>query len=745
MQCDFLNSLHLKEYMKTKIVSIAAICCFILANMVNAQIPVYLDVNQPIEKRIESALSQMTLGEKVAMCSAQSKFSSPGVPRLGIPEIWMTDGPHGIREEVFWDKWDGAKWTNDSCTAFPALTCLAASFNPEISSLYGKSIGEEARYRNKGVLLGPGVNIYRIPLNGRNFEYMGEDPYLSSRMVVPYVQAVQQNGVAACVKHFALNNQEKDRMSVNVEVSDRALYEIYLPAFKAAVQEGKAWSIMGAYNQLRGQHCCHNDLLLNKILKTDWQFDGAVISDWGGVHNTEQSVYNGLDLEMGTSTNGLTTDGTSPYSEYYLADPYLQGIKSGKYSEKELNQKVTRLLRLIFRTTMAANRPFGKFVSPEHSEAARKIAEQGIVLLKNDKQTLPIPVGKYKRIAVIGDNAVRSLVIGGGSSSLKVAYEVSPLEGFTAKYGAETIAFARGYSADLDYRKPESKTIADSLLASAVETARNVDAVIFVGGLNKNWFQDSEGDDRQSMALPYEQDKVINTLMTVNKNLTVILCSGNAVEMPWLPQVPALIQAWYLGSEAGNAIANIVSGEVNPSGKLPFSFPKKLEDNAAYSYGALSYPGKDNKQEYMEDILVGYRWFDTKKIAPQFPFGYGLSYTTFSYGKPSTDKTEYQANDIITLTFQLSNTGKTAGAEIVQVYASQPKASVLRPVKELKAFKKVQLNAGETVTVELKIKTQDLAYYNDKTQSWVVEPGEFILQTATSSANIKGKAVVKIK
>jgi len=731
--------------MKIKIVSIAAICCFILANMVNAQIPVYLDVNQPIEKRIESALSQMTLGEKVAMCSAQSKFSSPGVPRLGIPEIWMTDGPHGIREEVFWDKWDGAKWTNDSCTAFPALTCLAASFNPEISALYGKSIGEEARYRNKGVLLGPGVNIYRIPLNGRNFEYMGEDPYLSSRMVVPYVQAVQQNGVAACVKHFALNNQEKDRMGINVEVSNRALYEIYLPAFKAAVQEGKAWSIMGAYNQFRGQHCCHNDLLLNKILKNDWQFDGAVISDWGGVHNTEQSVYNGLDLEMGTSTNGLTTDGTSPYSEYYLADPYLQGIKSGKYSEKELNQKVTRLLRLIFRTTMAPNRPFGKFVSPEHSEAARKIAEQGIVLLKNDKQTLPIPVGKYKRIAVIGDNAVRSLVIGGGSSSLKVAYEVSPLEGLIAKYGAEAIAFSRGYSPDLDYRKPESKIIADSLLASAVETARNADAVIFVGGLNKNWFQDSEGDDRQSMALPYEQDKVINTLMTVNKNLTVILCSGNAVEMPWLPQVPALIQAWYLGSEAGNAIANIVSGEVNPSGKLPFSFPKKLEDNAAYSYGALSYPGKDNKQEYMEDILVGYRWFDTKKITPQFPFGYGLSYTTFSYGKPSTDKTEYQANDIIKLTFQLSNTGKTAGAEIVQMYASQPKASVLRPVKELKAFKKVQLNAGETTTVELKIKTQDLAYYYDKTQSWVVEPGEFILQTAASSANIKGKVVVKIK
>lgn len=731
--------------MKTKIVSIVVIFHMTLLNMVNAQTPVYQDANQPIEKRIESALSLMTLEEKVAMCHAQSKFSSRGVPRLGIPEIWMTDGPHGIREEVFWDQWDGAKWTNDSCTAFPALTCLAASFNPEISSLYGKSIGEEARYRNKGVLLGPGVNIYRTPLNGRNFEYMGEDPYLSSRMVVPYVQAVQQNGVAACVKHFALNNQEKDRMGINVEVSDRALYEIYLPAFKAAVQEGKAWSIMGAYNQFRGQHCCHNDLLLNKILKNDWQFDGAVISDWGGVHNTEQSVYNGLDLEMGTSTNGLTTDGTSPYSEYYLANPYLQGLKSGKYSEKELNEKVTRLLRLIFRTTMAANRPFGKYVSPEHSEAARKIAEQGIVLLKNDKQTLPIPVGKYRRIAVIGDNAVRSLVVGGGSSSLKVAYEVSPLEGLKAKYGAETIAFSKGYSADLDDRKPESKTVADSLLAAAVATARNADVVIFVGGLNKNWFQDSEGDDRKSMALPYNQDKVINALMATNKNLTVILCSGNAVEMPWLSQVPALVQAWYLGSEAGNAIANIISGEVNPSGKLPFSFPKKLEDNAAHSFGQMSYPGDGKKQEYKEDILVGYRWFDTKKIVPQFPFGYGLSYSTFEYGKMSADKKEYAKTDIVKVVFTVKNTGKTDGAEIAQVYMSQPKASVVRPVKELKAFKKVYLKAGETQTVELELKVKDFAFYNDKTQTWDVEPGEFVLCNAASSANIKSKVSISVK
>jgi beta-glucosidase len=730
---------------KRRVLGICVLSLLISFNALRAQKPIYLDVNQPIEKRVENALSLMTLEEKVDMCHAQSKFSSKGVPRLGIPEIWMTDGPHGIREEVFWDEWSGAKWTNDSCTAFPALTCLAATFNPEASYLYGKSIGEEARFRGKTVLLGPGVNIYRTPMNGRNFEYMGEDPYLSSRMVVPYIQGVQLSGVAACVKHFALNNQEKDRFAVNVEVSDRALNEIYLPAFKAAVQEGNAWSIMGAYNQFRGQYCCHNELLLNKILKIDWKFDGVVISDWGGTHDSDEAVNNGLDLEMGTSTNGLPTDGTAPYSEYYLANPFLRGIKSGKYDEKTLNDKVSRLLRMILRTTMSANRPFGKFVSPEHSDAARKIAEQGIVLLKNEKQTLPIPVGKYKKIAVIGDNATRSLVVGGGSSSLKVAYEVSPLEGLTKKYGKDVVLFSKGYSSDLDDNKPESKLIADSLLKAAVEVAKNADAVIYIGGLNKNWFQDSEGDDRQSFVLPYEQDKLINAIISTNKNLTVLLCSGNAVEMPWIEKVPALVQTWYLGSEAGNAIANVISGEVNPSGKLPFSFPKKLEDNAAISFGKISYPGIDNKQEYLEDILVGYRWFDTKKIAPLFPFGFGLSYTTFEYGKISTDKNKYSVDETIKLTFTLKNAGEVDGFESVQIYASQPKASVLRPEKELKAFKKVFLKAGETKNVELQIETNDLAFYKDKTKEWTLESGEYVLRNAASSSDIKSKVSFSIR
>ena len=548
-------------------------------------------------------------------------------------------------------------------------------------------------------------------------------------------------------QQFALNNQEVGRMSIDVQVSDRALYEIYLPAFKAAVQEGKAWSIMGAYNQFRGQHCCHNDLLLSKILKQDWKFDGVVISDWGGVHNTDQSVYYGLDLEMGTSTNGLTTDGTSPYSEYYLANPYLKGLKSGKYDEKILNDKVSRILRLIFRTTMSADRPFGKFVSPEHSEAARKIAEQGIVLLKNEKQTLPVPVGKYKKIAVIGENATKSLVIGGGSSSLKVAYEVSPLQGFIKKYGKETIVHSIGYaSGPSNYGKEmPSKLNADSLLADAVEVAKTAEIVFFVGGLNKNHFQDCEGGDRKSMALPFGQDKVISAIQAVNKNIVVVLLSGNAVDMPWLAQVPALVQGWYLGSEAGNALANIVSGEVNPSGKLPFSFPKKLEDNAAHSFGTISYPGDGKKQEYLEDILVGYRWFDTKKIAPQFAFGFGLSYTSFELSKPTTDKKIYSANEVVKLSVNLKNTGKVAGAEVIQVYIADEKASVLRPLKELKAFAKKELAAGETATIEISLPVNEWAFYNETIKDWTLEAGKFTIYVETSSAINKNKVSVEIK
>ena len=716
--------------------------------MVSAQqkTPVYLEVTKPIEARVENALSLMTVEEKVAMCHAQSKFSSKGVARLGIPDVWSSDGSHGVSDEKLWDEWSGAQWTNDSCTAFPALTALAATFNPEMAMLFGKSIGEEARHREKTILLGPGVNIYRSPLNGRNFEYMGEDPYLASRMVVPYIQGVQSCGVAACVKHFALNNQEICRGEINVNLSDRALHEIYLPAFKAAVQEGKAWSIMGAYNKLRGEHSCHNDLLLNKILKQDWKFDGVVVSDWGGVHNTDEAVNNGLDIEMGTYTNGLTTQGHFPFSSYYLANPFLKGIKEGKYDMAKLDDKARRILRMIFRTTMSANRPFGRFVSPEHSEAARTIAQEAIVLLKNENNMLPIFVGKYKKIAVIGENATRSLVVGGGSTALKVAYEVSPLQGLKDKYGNDRVVYSMGYASgpSLYGREEPSKLNADSLLNAAVNIAKIADVVIFVGGLNKNYFQDCESGDRKSLSLPFGEDKLIESIQQVNKNTVVVLASGNAVVMPWLKNTPAVVQSWYLGSESGNALADILSGDVNPSGKLPFSFPKKLTDIGAHAFDKLCYPGDSMNVQYKEDILVGYRWLDTKKIEPLFPFGYGLSYTSFTYSKPSVDATEVKTDGTVKVSFTLTNTGKVDGAETAQLYVSKSKSAVVRAAKELKAFKKTFLKAGECKIVTIEVPVSSFAYYNESKGAWDVETGIYTFLVGSSSRDIKGKVDVEV-
>ncbi len=707
---------------------------------------IYLDVTKPIEDRVENALSLMTTEEKVALCHAQSKFSSKGVARLGIPDVWSSDGSHGVSDEKLWSEWNSAQWTNDSCTAFPALTALAATFNPEIAFLFGKSIGEEARHREKAILLAPGVNIYRSPLDGRNFEYMGEDPYLASRMVVPYIHGVQSNGVAACVKHFALNNQEIWRGIINVNVSDRALHEIYLPAFKAAVQEGNVWSIMGAYNQYKGEFCCHNDLLLNKILKQDWKFDGVVVSDWGGTHSTDQAVNNGLDLEMGTYTNGLTTEGHFPFSSYYLADPFLKGLKDGKYDMAKLDDKARRILRLIFRTTMSANRPFGRFVSPEHSQAARKIAQEAIVLLKNEKNILPIAVGKYQKIAVIGENANRSMIVGGGSTSLKAAYEVSPLQGIQDKYGKDCVVYSMGYASgpSLYGREEPSKLNADSLLNAAVELAKTADVVFFVGGLNKNYFQDCEGGDRKSLSLPFGEDKLIESIQKVNKNVVVVLLSGNAVDMPWLSKIPAVVQAWYLGSEAGNAIVDIISGDVNPSGKLPFTFPKKLTDIGAHAFDKLCYPGDSVNVYYKEDILVGYRWLDTKKIEPLFPFGCGLSYTTFAYSKPSVDATELKSNGTVKISFTMTNTGKVDGHETAQLYVSKSKSIVARAAKELKAFKKTFLKAGESKIITIEVPVSSLAYFNEAKQAWEVESGIYSLLLGSSSRDIKGKVDVKI-
>jgi glycoside hydrolase family 3 domain protein len=712
------------------------------------QTPIYLDATQPIEKRIDDALSRMTLQEKVAMCHAQSKFSSPGVPRLGIPENWATDGPHGIRAEVFWDEWNQAGWTNDKCTAFPALTCLAATWNPDLSLEYGKAIGEEARYRNKNILLGPGVNIYRTPLNGRNFEYMGEDPYLASRMVVPYVQGVQRNGVAACVKHYALNNQEINRHTVNVKVSDRALYEIYLPAFKAAVQEGKAWSIMGAYNKYKDQWACQNQYLLQDILRKEWGFDGAVVSDWGGVNSTDEAALHGLDMEFGTWTDGLTENQSNAYDYYHLAQPFLKKLQSGEIKEEVVNEKVRNILRLIFRTNMAANRPYGSFASPEHFAIARKIGQEGIVLLKNDKNVLPIELGKTKTIAVIGENAIKMMTVGGGSSSLKAVHEVLPLNGIKNGVGTGAkVLYARGYVSD-DYKDQDGLSAADitdkrsaqELLTEALKIAGQADVVIFIGGLNKHNGQDCEGNDRKEYGLPYGQDALIEALAKTNKNLVVVLISGNAMAMPWVKQVPTIVQDWYLGSEAGNSLADVLFGDVNPSGKLPFTFPVRLEDNAAAAMG--QYPG-DKDVAYNEDIFVGYRYADTKGVKPLFAFGHGLSYTTFKYGKLTADKKKTTGD--ITFTITVQNTGKRDGAEVVQLYIHDEQSSLPRPYKELKGFQKVFLKAGEVKTITFHISKNDLSFFQPEQHAWVAEKGVFKALVGASSADIKSEVSFELE
>lgn len=740
-------------------VIIAGALSVILTGNVWAQTPVYLDETKPVEDRIEDALKRMTLEEKVALTHAQSKFCSPGVARLGIPEFWMTDGPHGIRPEVLWDEWDQAGWTNDSCVAFPALTCLAATWNPEVSMLYGKSIGEEARYRNKTVLLGPGVNIYRSPLNGRNFEYMGEDPYLAGKMVVPYVQGVQLNGVAACVKHYALNNQEVNRHTTNVIVDDRALYEIYLPAFKAAVQEGKAWAIMGSYNLYKDQHACHNQYLLNDILKGEWGFDGVVVSDWGGVHDTKEAIHNGLDMEFGSWTNGLSNGASNAYDNYYLAQPYLRLIKEGKAGTKELDDKVRRILRLAYRTTMDRNRPYGAMCSEAHIAAARHIAEEGIVLLQNKNNTLPIDLAKVKKIAVVGENAVKMMTVGGGSSSLKVKYELSPLDGIKKRVGNRAeVVYARGYVGDPsgEYngvksgQNLEDKRSPEELIAEAVQVAKECDCVIFIGGLNKSVHQDCEDSDRKDIALSYGQDAVISALAKANKNLVVVNISGNAVAMPWVKEVPSIVQAWYLGTESGNAIASVLMGDVNPSGKLPFTFPVALEDVGAHKLG--EYPGVPRNdgsgivdEKYNEGIFVGYRWAEKNKIAPLFPFGHGLSYTTFAYGTPVASSKTITADGNIQVSLTVKNTGAVAGKEVVQLYIGDEKSSVPRPVKELKGFRKVELLPGEEKEVVFTITDDDLKFFDAAAHAWKAEPGRFKAYVAASATDVRATLTFEYK
>ena len=713
---------------------------FVLASAA-AQAQVYLDPTAPLEQRVEDALGRMTTPEKIKVLHAQSKFTSAGVPRLGIRQLNMDDGPHGVREELEWNTWSPAKWTNDYVVAFPSLTCLAATWNRDLSALYGHAVSEEFAFRGKDIMLGPGVNIQRTPMNGRAFEYMGEDPVLAAEMVVPYIQAAQKNGVACCLKHFVLNDQEIDRFTVNVNVSERAMREVYLYPFQKAVEEAHVYTIMGSYNLWHGTHCCQNDELLNGILKKEWGWDGAVVSDWGGVTDTYEAATGGMDIEMGTGTDGKIKESEFTYDDYYLGRPFEQLINEGKIPMSVLDDKVRRVLRTIFRTAMNPNKVIGSQCSEAHYEACRQIGEEGIVLLKNaapKKKTalLPLDGDRYQRILVVGENATRSLTQGGGSSELKTLRDTSPLEALQAVYG-DKVSYAKGYNSGRALYSKVDKVSAEEqaqLKAEALEKAREADLIIYIGGMNKNHKQDCENGDRESYDLSFGQNELISELAAIQPNIVVVTFGGNPYSTPWLAQVPALVHCWYLGSEAGTALVNVLTGKTNPSGKLPVTFAKAYEDYPYVKYGEEAYPGKDRQVYYREDVFVGYRGFERDKKQPQFPFGYGLSYTTFRYGKPAVEKT----TEGWTVTVDVTNTGSREGKETVQLYVGEQKPSAQNPIKQLKTFNKVTLQAGETKTVTLTLTPKDLQTWDEQTHQWTQPTTPLRAYVGASSTDIRG-------
>ena len=720
-----------------------------MMTLTSANAQVYLDPQAPIESRVKDALSRMTTHEKIKVLHAQSKFTSAGVPRLGIRQLNMDDGPHGVREELEWNTWNPARWTNDYCVAFPSLTCLAATWNRDLSAVYGNAISEEFAYRGKDLLLGPGVNIQRTPLNGRAFEYMGEDPYLAGEMAVPYIVAAQKNGVGCCLKHYVLNDQETDRFAVNVNVSERALREIYLYPFEQAVKRAHVWSIMGSYNLWQNVHCCHNDALINGILKKEWGWDGALVSDWGGTTNTQEAVFGGLDIEMGTFTDGKLRESEFGYDDYYLAKPFEQLINDGKVPMSVLDDKVARVLRLMFRTGMNPQKVIGSMCSEAHYEACRQIGEEGIVMLKNEKDILPLSSYIYNKVLVVGENATRSLTQGGGSSELKTLKDVSPLEAISSQLSTLnsqlSTDYAQGYMSGramydrVDRVDPAKQA---ELKAEALEKAKTADLIIFIGGLNKNHRQDCENGDRESYDLSFGQNELISELAKIQKNIIVVTFGGNPYAMPWINDVRAVLHCWYLGSEAGNALVNVLTGKVNPSGKLPVTIAQNYEDYPYVKFGTEAYPGVNKQVYYKEDIFVGYRGFERNKTKALFPFGFGLSYTTFKYGKPTVT---LSGDDIVVET-TITNTGSVAGREVAQVYVSAPKnKQIEKPVKELKAFGKTRsLKPGESETLRMTLKKTNLSSWDEATHQWLLDSGTYTFQVGASSADIRDKVTLKL-
>ncbi len=699
----------------------------VLARASTAALPAYRNPALPLETRADDLLRRLTLDEKLAFTHGASTFSTAGIPRLGIPERWMDDGPHGVREDVLRDSFDPANRHDDYVMCMPVLIDLASTWDPDAATAYGNVIGEEARMRGKDIMLGPGVNIMRTPINGRNSEYFGEDPYLAGRMAVGYIRAVQSHGVASCVKHFVGNDQETQRGSIDVEMDERTLHEIYLPPFKAAVQKGGVWAVMGAYNRFRGQYCCENDALLNGILKKHWGFKGIVISDWHAVHDTDGAVRGGLDVEMGTKRGD--------YDGFFMAGAFKAGLLSGKYPMSLLDDKVRRSLRVMIATGALDSREPGSICTPEHRAAALRVAEEGIVLLKNSGAALPLDAAKLHTIAVIGENATRLQAYGGDSARIKALYEVSPLEGILHRVGTSlNVITSPGYSS--------TTGTSPAMIAQAVAAAKAADVAIVIGGLIRERPYDCEGMDRASLDLPWGQNDLIRAVVAANPHTIVVLVSGSPVAMDeaWLSRVPAVVEAWYGGSEAGNALAHVLFGDFNPSGKLPCTFPRKLSDSPAHALGA--YPGKDGVEHYDEGLLVGYRWFDTKHIEPLFPFGFGLSYTTFAYSNLHVERLATDPDAVAKITIDVTNTGPRDGAEVAELYVHEEHPRLFRPEKELKGFQRVFLKRGETRTLTFLLPRQAFSYYDPVISGWVMDHGRFDILIGASSRDIRATATL---
>ncbi|MEO7976113.1 glycoside hydrolase family 3 C-terminal domain-containing protein [Flavobacterium sp.] len=705
------------------------------------------EIGSEFDAEIDKLVAQMTLEEKIGMLHGNSMFTSGGVKRLGIPELKMADGPLGVREEISRDNWAPAGLTNDFATYYPAAGALAATWNDEMAYTFGNSVGQELRARDKDMLLSPAINIVRTPLGGRTYEYMTEDPFLNKKMAVPMVVGLQDNDVMACVKHYAANNQETNRDFVDVQIDERTLREIYLPAFEASVKEGKAYSIMGAYNKFRGEYLCENDYMLNKILRDEWGFKGVVVSDWAAVHSTVKSLKSGLDIEMGTP---------KPFNEFFLADKLIAAAKNKEISEAEIDIHVKRILRTLFQIKAMGGkeRVKGSLATEAHYQDTYKIAAEAVVLLKNENNALPLKLDGVKSVAVIGNNATKKNALGGFGAGVKTKREITPLDGLKNRLPKSIqINYAEGYleryeeknKGNLGNVTSTGPVTIDKLepakLQEAIEAAKKSDVAIIFAGSNRDY--ETEASDRRDLKLPFGQEELIQKVLAVNPRTIVVIVAGAPFDVDAVSKkTKALVWTWFNGSEGGNALADVLLGKINPSGKLPWTMPKKLMDSPAHATN--SFPG-DKAVKYEEGILVGYRWFDTKKVAPLYPFGYGLSYTTFAIENAKADKTEYALNETISVSVDVKNIGKVDGKEVIQLYTSKSDSKITRAAKELKGFKKVLVKSGDSNTVTIKVPVKELAYYDVAAKKWTVEPGKYTLKVGSSSRDIKKEIGITIK